>query len=267
MPDALVACDEVATSYDLDSNGQGRIAIKRKLWTPGVDPAVILCNGWSRRAHHVLGGTTVDASTMQLATMTARRGMTVVSHDLCANISGNYLDAWGNAAVIGEVAALKTWAQATGVGNGQAKTGKVKLIGISMGANAALNYAKSLGVPSANISGIALLNPALDPGDIAAVPRDGFLQASIYVAFGGSAGTYASTGGAYNPSLNMAAMGAMGVPIRIWYSNDDTIAHYTKTQAFAAGTANVTLRDCGAHGHLIDDHPMDEIAAWLMDLG
>jgi predicted alpha/beta hydrolase family esterase len=258
--DLLTGSGMVASSYSLDAQSRGYLITRRKTWKPGTDRAVLLCNGFSRRAYHVLGGTYLDASTRRLAATVASAGLSVATSDLTTELfPATYLDSWGNADVIDQVAALKTWSQDTA----EAAPGKVLLIGISMGATAALNYALSLDDPASQVGAIVLISPALDPGDIAGTPRDAILRASIYYAFGGTAETYAAQGPAYNPNLRREEIGAMGIPIHIWQSNDDPIAVYSIAQDFVANTANVEMTDVGAYGHVINEIPTDDIAAWL----
>jgi alpha-beta hydrolase superfamily lysophospholipase len=250
---------ETSTRLD-DDSGKGRLLVRRKNWLPATHRGAILCNGWSVRAHHAL----TDGPTRGLVTECALEGMTVVSHDL--TISGN-ADGWGNADVVTQIAALKTWLQGAGATQGGAAAGKIVLIGISMGAIAALNYALSLATPSASIAGIALLNPMIDPADMAADPdTHALLTTSLYAAFGGSSGTYAVQGPAHNPNLKRAAIGEMGIPIRVWISTNDDTAESAIAVDFATKVRGVSLVEVGAYGHLIDSHPMRDIAVWLRDL-
>lgn len=262
MPDAYANADEVATELGADSDDRGRLTMRRKLWTPSTDPGVILCNGWSRRAYHVVGGSSLDASTRYLAASVARRYMTVGTHDLTFEYSaGVWADGWGNAGVLEKMAETKTWLQ----GSGGAKAGKISLIGISMGATAALNYALSLGSSAKEtIASIALLSPVLDTADVAGVPRDIYLEQSLYYAFGGSESTFAVQGPAYNPQDNLSEINALKIPIHIWYSSDDPIAYHGVTEDFIESSGPyVTGTVVGAYQHSIDDFPMDAIAAWL----
>lgn len=261
MPDAYANADEVATELGADSDDRGRLTMRRKLWTPSTDPGVILCNGWSRRAYHVVGGSSLDASTRYLAASVARRYMTVGTHDLTFEYSaGVWADGWGNAGVLEKMAETKTWLQ----GSGGAKAGKISLIGISMGATAALNYALSLGENASDqIASIALISPALDTEDIEGTPRDAFLQASLRYAYGGSAATFAVEGVLHNPMRLRSEIAAMRIPIHIWYSSDDPIALTAITESFIETTDYVRGTVTGAYGHSIDDFPMDDIASWL----
>lgn len=265
MPDAYANADEVSTSLGIDDDDQGRLSLRRKLWMPGEDPGVILCNGFSRRAHHMVGGNSLDASTRYMAASVARRHMTVATHDFCFEYSaGVYVDGWGNPEVVTTVGQTHDWLQGTNPDDGQAASGKVSLIGISMGATAALNYALSLGENASDqIASIALISPALDTEDIEGTPRDAFLQASLRYAYGGSAATFAVEGVLHNPMRLRSEIAAMRIPIHIWYSSDDPIALTAITESFIETTDYVRGTVTGAYGHSIDDFPMDDIASWL----
>lgn len=123
-------------------------------------------------------------------------------------------DTWGNDTGIARVTSGITYLQGT-IG---AKTGKVVLIGGSMGGGLAQTYA---GTFPGSVAAVVGLVPVSDLQDFVTNNRGG-LAASVNAAYSGaySNGTY---GAAHNPTV-MAANGSMGtVPYKAWYGASDTI--------------------------------------------
>lgn len=267
MPDALLKSGEVATSFDEEPGGRGRLVVRRKLWKPEVEPGLLFCNGWSRRAEHAVGGDSFNALTRTLMVSMARRHMTVGTQDFTfEETPGGFIDGWGNPEVVDEVAATTAWLQGTGAGEGNARSGKIVILAVSMGAATALNYAVSLGSAAQDtIGAIALISPAIDFEDIAGVPRDAFLRLSLYRSYGGTAGTFATQGVPHSPMRQRDAISALNIPIHIWHGSNDVIAYYGSTQEFIATTEGVTGTDIGHYGHseIMEHIVMDDLATWL----
>lgn len=130
---------------------------------------------------------------------------------------------WGNDTAIDAVASGKTRLQ----GALGAKAGKVLLYGISMGGAVVLNWARQ---HLDDVAGILLIKPAVGIEDIRANNRDG-LAAGIEAAYGGNAGWQAAKP-THNPVQYAAELD--GIPIHIWYAEDDETTIPGRVLAFAA---------------------------------
>lgn len=191
---------------------------------------------------HVAGAT---ASTFMDSTLTGEL-------HLIAAIAKQYpvlsIDAggqsWGNATALARAADGQTRLQGTPItpnGPYGAKAGKIILIGSSMGAQLALNYAKANPTLVACVVGII---PVVDVQDIVTNNRAG-LAASVNAAYGG-AYSNATYGATYNPAVYAASY---NIPTQLWYASDDTTTIASAVTAFAAAAQNVTATSVGALGH------------------
>ncbi len=163
-------------------------------------------------------------------------------------VTPNGTDGWSNNIVLSRISSGMTYLQGT-LG---AKTGKIFLSGVSMGAGGALCWAahnKSL------VAAVFVAIPAIGLTDIYTNNR-GSLQYSITQAYGG---TYSptATDATYTPSSIQASrdvwyMGVnnpsmfAGIPIIMWYGTADTIAIPANITDFANAvnalpTGNVTI--------------------------
>lgn len=115
-----------------------------------------------------------------------------------------------------------------------AKTDKVVLLGISMGALLALNWARA---NPAKVACLALMYPVTDLAYMHDTAALGF-TAEIEAAYGGAAG-YQAALATHNPQANAAAY--EGMPIKMWYSDADASVGDTPA-AFAAAVDTVEPR-------------------------
>lgn len=151
---------------------------------------------------------------------------------------------FGNDDSITATGAGWTFLKAGGI---NAKTDKVILVGGSMGALTALNWARQ------NLSQVAcvvLLCPALDLNDAYANNRGGY-QSAIGTAYGVTYPTPLPGLATHSPMAY--AMGDLGsLPIGLFPSDDDATASNTAAcQTFAASGvgSNITVTSVGAIGH------------------
>lgn len=157
---------------------------------------------------------------------------------LSCDMAGN---SWGSATAISRMSSA--YNLLTGAMN--AKSGKVILIGFSMGHTAAMNWtAQNL----TKVAAVVGLLPVCDQNDI---NSQSAYTSSITAAYG-TAYNESTMGATYNP-LTMASAGKYtGLPWRGYSISDDTIATYSKVQAMttALGSAAsmVTLPGTGGHG-------------------
>lgn len=161
---------------------------------------------------------------------------------------------WGNATVVARLATAFTYMTGAPVG---AKTGKILLVGVSMGNISAMNYAKANPTKVAGLVGVI---PVVDMDDIYQNNRSN-LRPSIEAAHGI---TYpAALPAGSNPATSQGSLSS--VPTRLYYSTGDTviIPSTVTTLATAIGAAAI------AHGSLehseasIQDIDMVDMAVWM----
>lgn len=148
---------------------------------------------------------------------------------------------WGNDTAMARIATAKTYLQGS---SGGAKTGKMALVGLSMGGCNALVWAAA---NPALVSCIVAVIPVINLTDMHSNNRGG--TASIIndaYAGGWSQGTY---GAAHNP-LTLAQAGKFtGIPILLFYGTTDPLCVPEQAIAFGAAVgADVTLVPIAA-GH------------------
>jgi S-formylglutathione hydrolase FrmB len=161
----------------------------------------------------------------------AGAGYTMVSADMGG------VATWGNATAIARISSARTYIQTlAGV-----SAGKVVLVGQSMGALNALNWARAN--PTLVHCVIALI-PVINLTDV----RDNHgLSASIDSAYAGGY-SQATYGAAHNPATFAAAGGLAGIPIQCWYGTTDTLCLPAFATAFGAA-ANACVLKPVAGGH------------------
>lgn len=138
-------------------------------------------------------------------------------------------DAWGNSTAVSNMGSMKTWLQST-MG---AKSGKVALVGISMGTLTALNYAKAN--PS-QVACVVCILPAVNLNDFATNNRAGY-GASALAAYGGSYSD-ATNGATSNPFYYAASFPS--IPVQLYYSTADTVALPTYVTGFMSNCPSAT---------------------------
>lgn len=217
------------------------------LWTPrgyvaGSKPGVIYCHGAGERATVPMNYGGNKPNEQALLQRICEAGYMVGTYDLGVFGAGGTTDSdsWGNTNAQTRVGQAITHIQAAG-----AKSGKVILLGISMGHVTAFNYAKSN--PS-NVQAVIGVIPVCDLDDIRDNNRNSY-RASISTAWGTgawtSAGTPALPAGA-NPATSNSGWSAK--PWLGFYKSDDTIITASTVTALATAVGGTAV-NMGTGGH------------------
>lgn len=169
----------------------------------------------------------------------AAAGYPVITADLCA--AAYSLRNWANDDHIDAIGDAVTYLTGT-LG---AKTDKVCLYGVSMGAAGALAWAR------ANLSSVAactVVLPVLDIDDIYQNDKNS-LRASIGTAYGVTYPTSLGDLSTHAP-VSFGASDLAGLPLKMWASSDDPIASTTASCTSWDGKgATKTVVDLGAVAH------------------
>lgn len=224
--------------------GQFGASLRHNIWFHRLDPLTPNAKTGVAFAHGFLGNADYptewfdttppdfdnDVKAKELAQRIAMQQIPAIATDLGAST-------WGNDTVIASYGSTVTFLNSrTG-----ARTDRVMLLGMSMGALTVLNWAV------ANISKVAaigLLLPCVDLADIHDNNRGGF-QAAVEGAYGGLSG-YTAAEPTHNPANFTATLSS--VPIRIWYSTDDPICVPSVVTAFGSAVG-ATMTSLGAVSH------------------
>ena len=202
-----------------NSTGVGRYASNETdvvfYTTSEVNPALIVCH-----PHATNGLNTAFDPTMRDAWNELSKNYTVCVSDLGGPLT------WGNSSTKTAINQIRTMLQSRyGV------TGKVGLLGISMGGLAALNYAKAL--PS-NVSFCALLAPGVNLNDLrfynsSTDSNDGSTQGSFYNEIDQAYGGYVNStmGPTYNPHMYRSSYPASSVRTGLWTTPNDSVVRNT----------------------------------------
>lgn len=212
----------LATLYDSgtgSSIGESNLALLPKGYLrDGTRRGIVFCHGAGVTELYAIDQSSPNMAALLRAIVDA--GYPVLA-SLCA---GNN---WGNDGGIAKVSAARTYLQGT-LG---AKSGKVILIGNSMGGCLSYAWARANLTSVACIVGIL---PVSDLNDIVTNNRGGLgAEASGAYSGGYSEATYGAT---HNP-VNFAAQ-LSGLPIQAWSASDDTIVVPSTVTAFAAGVGS-----------------------------
>lgn len=150
----------------------------------------------------------------------------------------------------------KAWTYATATLG--CRSDRVFLVGMSMGGLLCGNWART---HTSVVAGIALVTPAVDltwvHGLSAPYPTE------VDAAYTDHAG-YLAAVSTHSPVAYAASIAS--VPVRIWYSTDDTLAPLSQQQAFQTAHGNTTLVSLGAAGHNPSAATGTELADWFATL-
>lgn len=160
---------------------------------------------------------------------------------VCVGIDAGGPNGWGGATAMAAIDACYTYF----ITGGRCLGPKVGIQGWSMGGLTGLNWIKR---NPAKVAFGGLWAPATDLQYHHA--QGGATATEIDTAYGG-AGSWLANSAPYDPLRDFASYSALNVPIRIWHSDDDTVAPYAKTPAFvaAANNPNLTLTTVTGSGH------------------
>ena len=200
---------------------------------PGSSRGLVMLAGWTGTVDYWAEGENGITVTKGLADYERERGVLTAS---CAVDS-----TWGNATIRNRITALIDGNQTSGYW----PTGKVHVFGNSMGSICAAKWALE------NPTKIASLGLSLFPPDIQTLYDRNALgsQSSLGAAYGGERPPDDE-----NPMKRTDEFAAMGIPIKIWFSDNDTVTPLSETLAFglAVGDA-VTGVSMGSVGHTWGD--------------
>lgn len=218
----------------------------------GTKRGVVFCHGNTADATQTIGQTPAPSQpgTARLLKAIADAGFPVIGCDFGGNN-------WGNQASVALVAAAVTYLQGPDV---NAKAGTVLLVGQSMGNATAMVYA--LNYPS-KVAGILGAIPVSDINDIEVNNRGG--NASYINAAYGGAWSQATYGAAHNPTTFAGSL--TGIPIKLWYANDDAVVlpSTVTTLAGECGAVTVNLGNVGGHGDgAVGSVPTQDAIDWLV---
>jgi len=181
--------------------------------------------------------------------------------------------AWSNSAAMDRATDGYNWL----TGTAGAKTGKIGLMGWSMGGMTALNWAKR---NPTLVAGVLLWAPATDldyfhstsgytPAYGSALPNNAGWTSEIDASYGSP---YATTSTGYRIRDEYSSWAGLGIPIRVIHASDDTTIPVAQSQnGFVPGVndANVTLRTplpTGNHTGLFANVPSSETVAFFNGL-
>lgn len=210
--------------------GEGDLVLSRRTWRLDGRPAcaVLYCHGAGTSG--VLAFHTDSPGQRALLADISEHWPTVA-----ADLGGPFN--WGNNASRSRVEDARVYAQGETVG---ASDGPVVLVGASMGAAVAVNYAAAH--PS-NVACMVLILPVVDLQDIRVNDRGGY-RSSIDSAWGV---TYpAALPAGANPTGHAASVA--GIPTQVWYAPDDAVCTAATVEAFATAT-DAELHSLGNLGH------------------
>lgn len=189
---------------------------------PGVAKGVIFLQGSHSLSDELFASEAARAQAL------AEAGFTCVSGDLSQTVTQG---TFGNDTARTRVGQLVSLLQSASAPC-RAAAGKVRLVGTSGGATAAINYA--LQNPS-NVASMYLMTPLVDLQDFhdnRTAPA--FTPAEVETAYGGAAAFTAALATHSPVASNLSALA--GIPIRIAYSTNDQYISTSSVAAFAAAT-------------------------------
>lgn len=202
-------------------------------------PPLIWCHG-----NHGTAVTDFDNYGTELRLLAQR--YTVIAADLGFNAFGNDI----GVTRVGQAAAYlaASWAS----------SGPVVLVGASMGAAVALNYAR---VHPENVAAVACIIPAVDLD----VPDVHPAADEIDLAYPPAYDPGNPTMAAHSPVLFASALPA-DMPIHLWTSSDDTTVLPATADAFVAARPQTGRTVFGAYGHGGINVAVPLVVDWLRSL-
>lgn len=189
----------------------------------GTVPGVVVVHGYGDSS--AIGWSDSDhAGSVRIGRSLARAGYPVVAADLGGQAT------WGNTPIVSRIDDAITYLQ-TKMG---AKTGKVVLVGVSMGGLNSLVYTYT---KPANVACVVLIAAV---SDVTWTVNNTTLNTSINATYAGgwSEATY---GASHNPMTIAANGGYAGMPILYWQGVDDQTAPLSNAQSFASKVSTCTL--------------------------
>jgi hypothetical protein len=251
------------------------------LWIPkgyaggGTVRGVVYVHGAGELALTPLNGATGKQNEAQLlARIASVYPMVMFDAGIWAQGGTTDSDNWGNTNAQTRLGQAITWLQtAPGSGGwnnpagGGAKSGKVLLVGISMGHALSLTYAQA---NSGNVQAVVGILPVNDLDDIRDNNR-GAYRASISTAWG--TGTWTAPGTpalptAANPAKTGNQTNLIAIPQKLWYANDDVICTPATCTSLisniGANCTGVNMGNTGGHSDAsVGAAPIADVLAFL----
>jgi pimeloyl-ACP methyl ester carboxylesterase len=221
-------------------------------------PAVLFLHPHGADAFHLCAPSgSNNAATCKLMNAVAEV-LPVFCADLGTSTAGTtQKDSYGNTNQQARIGDVRTFAQGA---TGGAKTGKVVLVGVSMGWLMAVNYARN---NPTNVAGMVGLIPASDLDDIRNNDRAS-LRSDIDLAEGVTYPAALPTGA--NPAT-ASYSGITMPPSTVWYATDDTtvIPSTVTTLAGIIGSTTHSITNGGGHSNLtISAVPVDQFVSAVL---
>lgn len=183
-----------------------------------TSPGVLLSHARAQTASFVAPAT--DAAMHRVIAPLADTGF------ICLSSLWGHMSNWGYAAATTAMSTARTWLTSTG----GAKTGKVAVVGLSMGFVAAANFA------AANPTLVSALIGILPACDLDAFQANPTFTAEIDSRYSND---YATNGAPRSP---LAIASTVTVPTLMVYATDDATVDPDSVEAFAAAAPDATLR-------------------------
>jgi pimeloyl-ACP methyl ester carboxylesterase len=222
-----------------DGTSNLRVHAGRRPRTIGAIP-IIHCHGYGGTTLNMMGATYVDDF----------RAMAQTSHPVTTSDQGG-ISTWANDTAIARVADQITYSSL----QFGTRSDRVALIGDSMGALLALNWAwRNPGKPRA----VVLRSPvvALE----AFYDRNAVFQGAINSAYGGTLDEAELD--SHDPMRNLDLIRPFGDRIAIWYATEDDYVPLSEVEAFAALVGATLFQVAGEHEDTLNVPP-DQPAYWM----
>lgn len=235
----------ITTGVGQYAPGETHVVKFGRTWRPGTKRGVIFHGGRGQAALDYIGPGAASA---------IRLGAPWIHID---GVDGKQ---WGNDTVTGAGGRIdQAWSYLqTKFG---AKTDKVVIYGVSMGGLTVLNWVRN---NLTKVAAVALVTPAVDLRDLhdndRTWPNLNFHSpADIETAYGGAA-NYTAVASAHNPAEHASAY--VGIPMHIWYSNNDPYAIPSLVTSFAS-SAGAQVTNLGNVFHDGSQANPDEISSFM----
>lgn len=226
--------------YSASAPSEGQLVVRHK-YTPldGTHPAILCLHSHNAVLDQFTPGVHTDADPGGHVWMLAQAGYILVAGELGG------ISPWFNATEMARIDELYSYALSIG-----AKSGKVGIMGYSMGGGAALNWIKR---NVAKVSAAWLWSPVTD------LDWARTAQASWGTEI---AADYPSGSAGYNIHDEPASWRGIGIPIEIAHATDDTVVPSSQSDAFVSAVNDplVTKRtvSTGDHVDLFKNVPESE---------
>lgn len=198
---------------------------------PGDLRGVVLCHAYTHRASTFVAPNNGRPQAWAL--------INAIGEHLPGIVSDQAGDSWANDTGLTSIDGCVTFLQSSSNPN-KAASGKVLLVGVSMGFQVACAWART---HLSQVAAIAGILPAVDIDE--AYDRDAATKTAVDTAYG-TAEAWAAVAATRDP-FQFAS--TLDVPIKLWYGAADTQALPERIQAFAAAAPQAEAVNAGNIGH------------------